>query len=124
MNDQPVRMALAVPPVGTALNGSGEAYIASLRILAECGEDNGGLTTDMDGDVLESLLMAVNLRSFAFNARTFAFNPFSVDGAKFGALLERNWSSVDSSGPDVVALAKMIMIFGEKTRTISFRQIN
>jgi hypothetical protein len=117
-------MALPVPPVGTSLNGSGEAYIASLQVYAECGEDNASIGTGTTGDVLEALLMAAKLRHLAFHPRTFAFSAFSMDGAKLVAALERNWSSIDASGPEVVDLADMLVVFGKRTRTVSFRQTN
>lgn len=117
-------MALPVPFVGTALDGSGEAYIASLQIHAECSEDNPGMSTVIKGDVLEALLMAVNLRHLAFHPRTFAFNAFSMDGPKFADILERKWSSVDAAGPEVVDLGDILVVFGKNAKTISFRQTN
>lgn len=122
--NQLVRMALPVPPAGTALNGSGEAYVASLQVYAECGEDNASIGTGTTGDVLEALLMAANLRHLAFHPRTFAFSAFSMDGEKLAAALERNWSSIDAAGPEVVDLADMLVVFGKRTKTISFRQTN
>jgi hypothetical protein len=121
---QPVRMALPVPPTGTALNGSGEAYVASLQIYAQCGEDNASIGTGTTGDVLESLLIAANLRHLAFHPRTFAFSDFSIDGAKLAAALERSWSSIDAAGPEVVDLADMLVVFGKNTKSILFRQTN
>lgn len=115
-------MALPVPAPGTALNGSGEAYIASLQIQIDCGADKGYAETT--GDVLETLLMAVSLRGIAFHPRTFAFSPFGVNGSKFVALLERNWSSIDAAGSDVVNLANTLIDFGKRSQRISFQQIN
>ena len=120
----PVRMALPVPAAGTALNGSGEAYIASLRIFAQCDETNGGIGTATTGDIFETLLTTVGMRAKAFHPRTFAFTPFSIDAPKFAAMLERNWSSIDASGPDVVDLADILAVFGKNALTVSFRQVN
>ena len=115
-------MALPVPPTGTSLNGSGEAYIASLEIAVRGEGDDE--TSIVAGTVVEELLLAVNLRRNGFHPRTFAFNAFSVDGPKFGALLERNWSSIDSSGPVVIDLAQRIIALGKRSATVSFTQIN
>ena len=124
MTNQPVRMALPVPPTGTALNGSGEAYIASLSIYVESGADNANVGTGTKGDILEALLLAVNLRHLAFHPRTFAFNAFGMDGPKLAGILERNWSSIDAAGPEVVDLADILIVFGKRSTTISFKQVN
>lgn len=124
MTDQLVRMALPVPPVGTALDGSGEAYIASLQVRIENGDDDAEKGTVTTGEILESLLIAANLRHLAFHPRTFAFNAFRMDGPKLAAILERNWSSIDAAGPEAVEIAGILIGLGKLTRTVSFSQTN
>lgn len=121
------RIALPVPLAGNALDGSGEAYVASLDIMvegmdAEAHEATIGVATT--GDLLEGLLMALRLRHTSFHPRTFAFNGQSVIGTKLADMIDSRWSSVDASGPDVIALARSVLEIARTSEMVRWRQKN
>lgn len=119
--NQPMRIALPVPAAGTALGGSGEAYVASLVVKVE---DDNGVTTNTGGDTLEMLLIAMRIRHLAFDPRSFAFRTLSMDAAKFVKLVDANWSSIDASGQEVIDLADAAVSIAKGANTITFTQVN
>lgn len=76
------------------LEEAGDRWMRSLGVTIECGADR----IETDALRFEELAMALGIRHLAVHPRTREIVARSMPGERLSALVERNWSAIDSFG--------------------------
>ena len=118
---QPSRMALPVPPVGTALGDAGDAYVASLQVEILV---DGRVLVTVDGTAFEEIVSAIRLRHLAFHPRNRGLLSNRMKAASFCAAIDRHWSSVDSYGPRTAGIADTVATAARTADFVGWAQAN
>lgn len=82
------------------LEEAGDRWMSSLLVAIESGRNR----IETDALRFEELTMALGIRHLAVHPRTREITPRSMPGERLHALIERNWSGVDSFGVNDLAL--------------------
>ena len=97
----PIRMALDVPALGTAISDEGDAYVDSLAISVAI---DGKPPVVLTGTAFEAIMTALRLRHLCFHPRTRAFTAGSMKAPNLVAAIDRHWSSIDGAAYEIDGL--------------------
>ena len=92
-------MPVIMKPVSGLLEEAGDRWMASLTVAIEC--DGGRL--EVDALRFEALMLAMRIRHLAVHPRSRDLIAGTMPAVRMSQLIERNWSSIDSSGIDDLA---------------------
>ena len=90
----------------------GDRWMRSLTIAITCGDEK----VEIDGHDFEEFVLALGIRRLAVHWRTRDVLAGSMPGDRLSALIDRNWSSIDTYGLNEVTLRIQALCRGGDVR--------